>query len=139
VTTNKKGLITDHSFWEFHSGTSSLFWSDSWQQLPTLIFDPTLRTFIPPMKDASLLKVVDFWILEALRDTWCKWKNTHKDLNIPREIDLQPLLDHLNSRRIFSEQGEEILRWCHTTTETFNIQEPYFLSEGHRSLPKDEV
>jgi hypothetical protein len=91
------------------------------------------------MTDAGLHKVVDFWILEASRDTWRKWKNTHEDLNIPREINLQPLLDQLNSRRIFSQQGEDILRWGHTNTGTFNIQEAYSLSAGHSSLPKEEV
>jgi hypothetical protein len=60
-------------------------------------------------------------------------------LNIPLELNIQPLLDHLNSRKIFSQQGEDILRWGHTTTGTFNIQEAYHLREGHRSLPKEEV
>jgi hypothetical protein len=98
-----------------------------------------MRIFIPLKIDVILLKVADLWTLKDLRDTWHKWKNTHKDLNIPRELNLLPLLDHLNSRKIFIQQGEDILKWVHTTTGTFNIQESYFLSAGHRSLPKEEV
>jgi hypothetical protein len=135
---HNKGMITDHTFWELQGGTSTLFWSDSWQQLPALDKVPTLSTFIPLTTGTGLQKVVDFWIPEENRDTWRKWKNTHEELNIPPEVNLQPLLDQLNSRRIFSQQGEDILRWGHSNTGTFNLQEAYFLSAGHNSLPKEE-
>jgi hypothetical protein len=45
----------------------------------------------------------------------------------------------INSRNIFIQQGEDILRWGHSTTGTFNLKEAYFLSAGHDSLPKDTV
>jgi len=60
-------------------------------------------------------------------------------MNIPPEVNLQPLLDKINSRKIFSQHGEDILRWGHSTTGTFNLKEAYFLSTGHNSLPKDAV
>jgi hypothetical protein len=44
---NNRGLIMDHSFWELQNGSSTNFWSDSWQQLPALNTDPTLRTSFP--------------------------------------------------------------------------------------------
>jgi hypothetical protein len=97
---NNRGLITYHSFWELQSGTSTLFWSDTWQQLPALNTEPTLSTFIPFTTEASLLKVSDFWNLEATRKIWRIWKNSHEALNIPLELNLQPLQDHLNSRKI---------------------------------------
>jgi hypothetical protein len=132
-------MITDHAFWELQGGTSALFWSDSWQQLPSLDKDPNLRTFIPFTTGAGLQKVVDFWIPEDNRDTWRNWKKTHEELHIPLEINIQPLLDQLNSRRIFSQQGEDILRWGHSNTGTYNLQEAYFFSTGHNSLPKEAI
>ena len=60
-------------------------------------------------------------------------------MNIPHETNLQPLLDQLNSRRIFSQQGEDILKWGHSNTGTFNLQESYFLSVGHNSLRNEGV
>jgi hypothetical protein len=57
---NNKGLVTDHAFWELQGGTSSLFWRNSWKQLPALDKEPNLRTFIPFMTGAGLQKVVDF-------------------------------------------------------------------------------
>jgi hypothetical protein len=64
---NNRGLITYHSFWELQSGTSALFWSDTWQQLLALNTEPTLSTFILFTTEASLLKVSNFWNLEATR------------------------------------------------------------------------
>jgi len=48
-------------------------------------------------------------------------------------------LAHLDSRKILSQQGNAILRWGHTSTSTFNIQEDYQLKAGHGSLPREEV
>jgi hypothetical protein len=47
------------------------------------------------------------------------------------------LLDNLISRKIFIQQGEDILRWGKSTTGTFNLKEAYFLSAGNNSLQKD--
>jgi hypothetical protein len=52
-----------------------------------------------------------------------RWKYTHEELNIPPEVNLQPFLENINSRNIFSQQGEDILRWGHSTKETFNLKE----------------
>jgi hypothetical protein len=83
--------------------------------------------------------VSDFWNPEVKREIWRTWKNTHEDLNIPTEINLQPLLDHLNSRKILSQQGDDILRWGHSTTGTFNIQEAYHLRAGHNPYQKKRL
>jgi hypothetical protein len=139
VARNNRGLITDHSFWELQSGSSTLFWSDSWQQLPALNTDPNLSAFIPFTTEAGLLKVLDFWNPNVPREIWRTWKNSHEALNIPMDLNLQPLQEHLDSRKILSQQGDDILRWGHSTTGTFNIQEAYHLRAGHKSLLREEV
>jgi hypothetical protein len=67
------------------------------------------------------------------------WKNTHEALNIPSEINIQPLLDHVEASKILNQQGNDILRWGHTSTGTFNIQEAYRLKAGQGSLPIEVV
>jgi hypothetical protein len=57
---NNQGLIMDHSFWELQNGTSTNFWSDSWQQLPTFNTDPNLRDLIPLTTVVGLHRVIDF-------------------------------------------------------------------------------
>jgi hypothetical protein len=136
---NNRGLITDHSFWELQSGSSALFWSDSWQQLPALNTDLNLNAFIPFTTEVGLIKVKDYWIPDGPREIWRIWKKSHEDLNIPTDLNLQPLQAHLDSRKILSQQGDDILRWGHSTTGTFNIREAYHLRAGHNSLQREEV
>jgi hypothetical protein len=83
--------------------------------------------------------VADFWNLNVLREIWRTWKNSHENLNIPPELNLHPLQEHLDSRKILSQQGEDILRRGHSTIGTFNIQEAYHLKAGHKTLPREEV
>jgi hypothetical protein len=64
---NNRGLITYHSFWELQSGTTTLFWSDSWQQLPALNIRTHSEHFHPLTTEAGLLKVSDFWNPEVTR------------------------------------------------------------------------
>jgi hypothetical protein len=33
---NNRALVQEHAFWEIRNGKTTLFWSDSWQQLPPL-------------------------------------------------------------------------------------------------------
>jgi len=98
-----------------------------------------MSTLITHTKEAGLIKVVDFWNLTQNGDIWRTWKNTHKALNIPNEINIQPLLAHLDTRKILNQQGNDILRWGHTSIGTLNIQEAYRLKAGHGSLPTEEV
>jgi hypothetical protein len=94
-------MVTDHTLWELQDGTSSLFLSDSWQQLSTLDKDPTMIIYKPLTEVARLLKVVDYWNNEENRATWCRWKSTHVKLNIPPKVNLQLFLEKINSRNIF--------------------------------------
>jgi hypothetical protein len=129
----------DHSFWELQNGTSTNFWSDSWQQLPALNTDPNLRDLIPLTTFTGLHRVIDFWKPFDPGELWCTWKNTHKHLNIPLHVNLRPLQEHLTSRKIFSQQGEDILRWGHSPIGAFNIPEAYSLKENHNTLPCEEI
>jgi hypothetical protein len=97
------GLITDHAFWELQSGNLALFWSDSWQQILALQTDPTMSTLITHMKEVGLIKVADYWNVAQNGDIWRTWKNTHEALNIPNEINIQPLLTHLDTRKILNQ------------------------------------
>jgi hypothetical protein len=99
ATKKNKGMITDHAFWELQDGTLTLSWSESWQQLPALDKDPTLSNYKPLTEAAGLLKVTDYWNHEENRVTWRRWKSTHEEMNIPPEVNLQPLLDKINSRK----------------------------------------
>jgi len=36
ATKQHSAFIQAHSFWEIHSGTTAIFWEESWQQLPKL-------------------------------------------------------------------------------------------------------
>jgi hypothetical protein len=83
--------------------------------------------------------VLDFWNPNVPREIWRTWKNSHEDLNIPTDLNLQPLQEHLDSRKILSQPRDDILRWGHSTTGTFNIQEAYHLRAGHKSLLREEI
>lgn len=136
---NNRGLIAEHSFWEIQNGTLALFWEDSWQQLPALHKDPQLSVFLSHTTEAGLIKVEDYWNPASNQDIWRKWKNNHEALHIPSEINIQPFLNHLDARKILNQQGNDILRWGHTSTSTFNIQEAYRLKVGHDSLPTEVI
>jgi hypothetical protein len=136
---NNRGLIMDHSFWELQSGTSAYFWSDSWQQIPPLNTDLTLSNLIPLTTDVGLHKVIDFWKPFDPGEIWRTWKTSHENLHIPPQLNLHPLQEHLAARKISSQQGEDILRWGHSTTRAFNIPEAYYIKAGHKTLPREEV
>jgi len=91
------------------------------------------------MTEVGLIKVLDYWNPAVNREIWCTWKNSHDDMNIPTKLNLQPLLAHLDSRKILSHRGDDLLRRGHTSTGNFNIQEAYQLKGGHGSLPKEEA
>jgi hypothetical protein len=136
---NNRGLITDHSFWELQSGSSTYFWSDSWQQLPPLNTDPTLSNLIPLTTAVGLHKVIDYWKPFDPGEIWRTWKTSHENLHIPPQLNLHPLQEHLAARKISSQQGKDILRWGHSTTGAFNIPEAYYIKAGHKTLPREEV
>jgi hypothetical protein len=98
-----------------------------------------LSVFLSHTTEAGLIKVEYYWHPARNQDIWRNWKNTHEALNIPNEINIQPLLDHLDARKILNQQGNDILRWGHTSTGTFNIQEAYRLKAGHDSLPTEAI
>jgi hypothetical protein len=98
-----------------------------------------LSVFLSHTTKAGIIKVEDYRHPPRNWDIWCNLKNTHKALDIPREINIQPLLDDLDTRKILKQQGNEILRWGHTSTGTFNIQEAYRLKDEHGSLPIETI
>jgi hypothetical protein len=89
VRTNRD-LITDHSFWELQNGSSSNFWSDSWQQLPPLNKDLTLSHLIPHTTVVGLHKVKDYWKPFDPGEIWCTWKTSHENLHIPLRTTYVP-------------------------------------------------
>jgi hypothetical protein len=61
------------------------------------------------------------------------------DLHIPEHVDLQPWHELTNSRKIQIIQGEDILRWGHTSRGTFTIQEAYSIKESFHLIPQEQV
>lgn len=54
-------FIQEHIFWEIHSGTTTRFWEDSWQQLPklaALFHKPIWQVSMQPV---NLTHIHQFW------------------------------------------------------------------------------
>jgi hypothetical protein len=130
--------MTDHSFWELQNGTSTNFWSDSWQQIPPLNNDQSLSNLTPYTNAVGLHKLIDFWRPFDPGAIWRTWKTLHEKLHIPPHINLCPLQAQPTARKIPSHHGKDILRWGHSTTGAFNISKAYYLKEGHKTIPQED-
>jgi hypothetical protein len=132
-------LVVNHAFWEICNGKTTSFWNDSWQQLPALAQDSLADTFLVPATQAGLTTVADYWKENTPGATWRSWKSTRGDLHIAEHVDLQPWYNLINARKIQILQGEDILRWGHSSRGIFNIQEAYAIKADHNHNPHEKV
>jgi len=61
VAKQHSAFIQAHSFWEIHSGTTTRFWEDSWQQLPKLASLFHKPKWQATMQQNDQINVHQFW------------------------------------------------------------------------------
>jgi hypothetical protein len=62
----------------------------------------------------------------------------HTKLHIPAHMDLQPWHELTISRKMKILQGEDILRWGHSSRGTFTIKEAYDIKTTFHLLPQEQ-
>jgi hypothetical protein len=70
-------LIHEHAFWEVRNGQNSLFWTDSWKQMPPLQLEDNLQSYKNHIQDFATLKVANLWTDTPNNSPWRRWKFTH--------------------------------------------------------------
>jgi exonuclease III len=132
-------LVQQHAFWEVRSGEDALFWKDSWQQLPPLEDMESLNPYKLRLQQNISNKVKDFWIPTQEGQPWRQWKTNLIDLQFRENIDLKPWQECLQSRKIPTRDGPDILRWGHSTSGTFSVKEAYYLQENLPGQGPDSI
>jgi hypothetical protein len=134
-----RSLIQDHAFWEIGNGTTTLFWTDSWQQLLPLDQQQWHENLQPHTERARLKAVADFWCPEGQQDTSRQWKTKEEELGSLNHLSLEQWQAEANMRRIKVKHGPDILSWGHTPKGTFTIKEAYGLKANFSTLPKAPI
>jgi hypothetical protein len=121
-------IITQHTFWEIGNGETALFWLDSWQQWPALNAEEWSRDICAQATGMGLTKVADYWQNDHTENTWRCWHLDRGRINLAPQIDLTPLHEALNKRKIPIRNGEDILRWGYKPQGSYSTQEAYQLT-----------
>lgn len=70
---------------------------------------------------------MDFWIPLQGRPDWRQWKLSKTELQLTEDFDLTPWQECLSHRKIPFKEGADLIRWGHSTTGTFTVNEAYQL------------
>lgn len=86
------------------------------------------------------ITVKDYW--KPHNDITAIWKNwdTHPRRSlILNQINTNPLITELSTRRIRVQEGPNILRWGHRLIGAFTLKESYTLHVGHNAQNDQEL
>jgi hypothetical protein len=126
-------LIQKHAFWEVRNGESALFWQDSWQQLPPLSDLESLNPLKQRLHPNIFRKVKDLWNPTHRSQPWRQWKTERTELQLTDDIDLLPWQECAMHRKIPIKEGPDILRWGHSMTGIFSVNEAYYLQGNYHN------
>jgi hypothetical protein len=136
-------IVTQHAFWEIGNGETALFWQDSWQQWPALNAEEWARDICAQATGMGLTKVADYWQNNHIGDMWRCWHLDQGRINLALHIDLAPLQETLDKRKVPIHAGEYILRWGYKPEGSFTAQEAYQiktkLDHHHRHKDLGEI
>eukprot|EP00253_Pinus_taeda_P015484 PITA_15484 len=123
-----RDLIQKHSFWEVKNGCVACFWTDSWQQFPSI------NNIIQDIPNQDLIqqgKINHFWTTNNTFDHR-EWKEASDILPHSSEAVQTALAEELKKRKIFKEDGQDTLRWGYAEKGTFTSTEAYhIIIKGH--------
>eukprot|EP00253_Pinus_taeda_P020461 PITA_20461 len=127
-------LIQKHSFWEVKDGGTARFWTDSWQQLPSLAH--TIQD-IPEHNIHSQETVNQFWKDNPESDHRT-WREAQEIIpNSPAAVQ-RSLANELQKRRILKENNQDKLRWGYEEKGTYTTKEAYLITLKDQ-LTKDKL
>eukprot|EP00253_Pinus_taeda_P017913 PITA_17913 len=116
-----RDLIQKHSFWEVKDGCTSRFWTDSWQQFPSIT---NIIQGIPLQDINQQEKINQFWE-ENNESDHHDWKEANTILPHSLEAIKQALAEDLTKRKILKETGHDKLGWGYEEKGTFTTKEAY--------------
>eukprot|EP00253_Pinus_taeda_P008458 PITA_08458 len=129
-----RDLIQKHSFWEVKDGGTARFWTDSWQQLPSLAH--TIQD-IPEHNIHSQETVNQFWKDNPESDHRT-WREAQEIIpNSPAAVQ-RSLANELQKRRILKENDQDKLRWGYEEKGTYTTKEAYLITLKDQ-LTKDKL
>lgn len=118
-----RDLIQKHSFWEVKSGCVARFWTDSWQQLPSIT---NIIQDIPNQDLIQQGKINQFWTTNNTLDHRA-WKEASAIVpHGPEEVQIA-LAEELKKRKIIKADGPDSLRWGYAEKGTFTSTEAYHI------------
>lgn len=132
-------LIQQHSFWEICNGHSTIFWEDSWKQLPAMQVDwrlLPLKQFLQVTHDPL---VRDYW--SPAPENW-DWNTRHIDLDhlpLQNRSLLSTLTQLLHLWKIKISPQSSKLRWGYCPAGRFSLKEAYHLVAHHSDLPAEAI
>jgi hypothetical protein len=93
-------LVHEIFFWEINNGKDSLFWEDTWKQLPRLVDQPSLLRLQPGMTSQNKSRVAQYWMEEENPSHWRKWIPYHGWTGETHKNIIEGFLEVLSKRRI---------------------------------------
>jgi hypothetical protein len=139
TTWQNRPLIQRHAFWEVRNGESALFWQDSWQQLSPLCDLEDLNPLKQNLHPNIFQRVRDLWNLTHRNQPWRQWKIERTELQLTEDTDLQAWQDCVAHRKIPIKNGPNILRWRHSTTSIFSVNEAYYLEGNYQNQAREII
>lgn len=118
-----RDLIQKHSFWEVKDDGTARFWTDSWQQFPSLA---NLIQGIPVQDINQQEKVNHFWNSNNESEHRV-WKEARDILPDSPEAVQCSLAEELQKRKIIKETDQDKLRWGYEEKGTFTTKEAYHI------------
>eukprot|EP00253_Pinus_taeda_P004859 PITA_04859 len=116
-------LIQKHSFWEVKDGGTARFWTDSWQQLPSIAH--TIQDI--PAHHIQLQETVNqFWKVNP-ESNHRTWREVQEIIPDSPEAVQRSLAEELQKRKILKETDQDKLRWGYEEKGTYTTKEAYLI------------
>jgi hypothetical protein len=89
-TWKNQWLIQQHNFWEICNGKVTLFWEDSWQQIPSIQDDQHLIPLKSTLQDLLGKQVINYWAITSDSLEWCTWHIDHDHIPLQLRPNFNP-------------------------------------------------
>lgn len=138
ATKQHSSFIQAHSFWEIHSGTTTRFWEDSWQQLPKLASLFHKPKWHATMQHNDQIHVYQFWQQQSPQG-FQLWRSAGTWQANWQEETYEEIDQELKLRKIKLSDHNEKVRWGYTPKGMFTTKEAYQLLYQPTQIIKDQL
>lgn len=130
---DNKAIIQKNNFSEIGNGEKSIFWKNSWQQLPNLNKDQ-LTHLQTAMKKKLKNMLSHYWKPNNRLEKWREWLEDKYLEPLPIGFDWNTFPNTIQEIQNQFDRGEDKIKWGKISEGHLNLKEAYGYKENHDQL-----